>query len=181
MNGKTVRKVIIWTILIVVCIPGILLGELPAKLFCAALLGLLIWWDNRATTKSSKFSSNTKPSTVVKPKIDKYAALEQKAVWRLLKVFYAIFAGIMFIWFVNGSLIRIDECKSEHVVHGTRMLQAAMQRSIDNGTVCNVSNTQIAEVLLAVVVLLSLYAGFLLFRDIVRYIVFGKSPKSALE
>lgn len=107
------------------------------------------------------------------PKSSKYAALEQKPIWRLLKVIYVIAAISIAIGFINGSLNRIDNCKMEHVVRGTKMIQNAIQRNIDNGTACSVYKTQVSELLIGIIVLLALYAGFLLLRDIMSYVIFG--------
>lgn len=181
MNKKIIRKVIIWGLLIVICIPGILLGEMPAKIFGAVLGTLLISWDVMATkgkAKSKYKATVLQPAVVAQPKTpkqDKYAILETKPVWRLLKVLYIILSVVSIIGYIGAMSTEIAECRYESVVRGTRMIQAAIQRNIDNGTVCNVESTQIGAVVLGVIVLLGLYAGYLLFKYVVRYIMIGKS------
>lgn len=49
--NKTIRKVIIWGLIIVIALPNIVIGEPALKLFGLILAGGLIWWDVAASKK----------------------------------------------------------------------------------------------------------------------------------
>ena len=51
--NKVVRKVIVWGLIIVICLPNIVIGAPALKLFGLALGGALIWWDVAASKKEA--------------------------------------------------------------------------------------------------------------------------------
>lgn len=51
---KPIRKIVIWAILIIICIPNVLFAPTGAKVAALLLAALLIWWDNQATKKDPK-------------------------------------------------------------------------------------------------------------------------------
>jgi len=52
--NKTIRKIIVWGLIIVIALPNIVIGQPALKLFGLALLGGLIWWDVVASKKEAK-------------------------------------------------------------------------------------------------------------------------------
>lgn len=51
--NKTVRKVIVWGLIIIIGLPNIVIGAPTFKVFGLVLVGGLIWWDVVATKKES--------------------------------------------------------------------------------------------------------------------------------
>lgn len=51
--NKTVRKVIVWGLIIIFGLPNIVIGAPALKAFGLVLVGGLIWWDVIATKKES--------------------------------------------------------------------------------------------------------------------------------
>lgn len=51
--NKTIRKVIIWGLIIVIALPNIIIGEPALKVFGVVLAGGLIWWDVAASKKET--------------------------------------------------------------------------------------------------------------------------------
>lgn len=47
--SKTVRKIIVWGLIIVIALPNIVIGEPALKIFGLVLAGGLIWWDVKAS------------------------------------------------------------------------------------------------------------------------------------
>lgn len=58
--NRTVRKVIIWGLIVVVALPNIVIGEPAFKLFGLVLAGGLIWWDVTASKNESGHSKAKK-------------------------------------------------------------------------------------------------------------------------
>lgn len=112
-----IRKTIIWVLILVICVPNIIVGEVGLKIFGVALFIVLVWWDHIATRKKvykahsskkemlSRSISTTKDPTFHDMKIKKQNIdnlLEQKPLWRLLKVLYIFVSIILTLAFSIG-------------------------------------------------------------------------------
>lgn len=51
--SKTVRKIIVWGLIVIIGLPNIVIGEPALKVFGLAVVGGLIWWDVVASKKES--------------------------------------------------------------------------------------------------------------------------------
>lgn len=201
MNKVIVRKFVIWSLIIIVLLPNIVLGNIALKIGSVLVLILLVLWDNHASKSTKRYpvqniksrntlseTVKTNPTKTGEPDTKLPAShqgarlkrLEDKAWWRLATVIY-LAMSVFLTLAVTVSVADSNSCDRTSSIHisgraeASRIAQQRLEYEKANTPECK---SDALDIILPVVLVLSLapvveYLVYLGLKNAVEYVVYG--------